>query len=110
MTTINIQREDHRVNLKATSLQELAVKPLASSATEPPYTRSFSGPQLRAILDEPLLLDLPACSVAVERAVKEVTSASAVCADSLERDGIIFQKMRSRKQFPLNNRNKVYRD
>ena len=96
------------VNLKATSLLDLAVKPLASSATEPPYTRSFSGPQLLSILEEPLVLDLPASSVAVERSVKEVTSASAVCADSVERDGLIFLKMNSRKQFPLVKRNNVY--
>ena len=102
------QREDHMVNLKVTSLLDLAVKPLNSSATEPPYTRSFSGPQLLSILEKPLVLDLPACSVAVEQGVNEVTNASAVCSDSLERDGLIFQKMRSRKQFPYNKRNNVY--
>ena len=48
-----------------------------------------------------LQLNLPACSVAVERGVKDVTLAAAVCADSKERDGLIFQRIASRKKNSL---------
>ena len=82
--------------------------PLASAATEPPTTCSLSGPKLLQFLDHPLQLDLPACSVAVERGVKEVTLAADVCADSKERDGLVFQKIASREKYKYENRNKVY--
>ena len=94
--------------MKATSLETLTVKPLASATTEPPMTRSLSGPKLLEFLEQPLRCELPACSVAVERGVKEVTQAAAVCADGEERDGLVFQKIISREKYKLEYRNNVY--
>ena len=94
--------------MKATSLETLTVNPLASAATEPPITRSLSGPKLLEFLLQPLQCDLPACSIAVERGVKEVTQAAAVCADGEERDGLVFQKIISREKYKLDYRNNVY--
>ena len=53
-----------------------------------------SGSELLAF-ETPLELDLPYCSVAVERRVKEVTGASIVCVDSRERDGVVKQNIAS---------------
>ena len=88
-------------------MEELNVMPVESAGTEPVYTRTFSGPQLLSMEEEPLQLNLPATSVAVERTVKDVTKAAAICSDSKERDGLIFQFAESRKKVPYDKRNKV---
>ena len=88
-------------------MEELNVMPVESAVTEPVHTRTFSGPQLLSMEEEPLQLNLPATSVAVERAVKDVTKAAAICSDSKERDGLIFQFAESRKKVPYDKRNKV---
>ena len=49
-----------------------------------PCTRSLSGAQLLALEEEPLQLRVPACSVAVERGVKDVTEAAMLASDSKE--------------------------
>ena len=94
--------------MNATSLQNLNAVPVELACTEPPITRSLSGPRLLSLEEAPLELNLPACSVAVERGVKDVTEAAQVCSDSKERDGVIFQKFASRKKNPYKNRNKVF--
>ena len=93
--------------MSATSIESLNTKPLSSAVTEPPLTSHLYGPQLLKLLDTPLQVDLPVMSVAVERAVKEVTRAAIKCSDSRERDGIIFQTMVAREKNPLKNRNRV---
>ena len=80
---------------------------IQDAVTEPPITRALSGSQLLDLRERPLQIRLPGCSVAVECGVKDVTEAALVAADSLERDEIVFQKMESRKKYPLRNRNKV---
>ena len=102
------QREDHEVNLDALTLQTLNIIPLSEARTEPPVTRGLSGPQLLSLKESPLKLNLPGNTVSVERGVKDVTGAASVCADSKERDGVIFQKITSRKKHPLARRNRVY--
>ena len=77
-------------------MEELNVTPVESAVTE-----------LLSLEEEPLQLNLPATSVAVERAVKDVTKAAAICSDSKERDGLIFQFAASRKKVPYDKRNKV---
>ena len=94
--------------MNATKLEDLNLTPLAEAKTEPPFTRSLTGLQLMSLKEVPLVLDLPACSVAVERCVKEVTEASTLCVDSVERDGLIFQKMSARMKNPYKSKNRVY--
>ena len=94
--------------MDATCLADLNVTPLENAETEPPLTRSLSGPQLLALVKSPLKTSLPGNSVAVERGVRDVTLASAVCCDSKERDGLIFQKKASRERNPRAFRNRVY--
>ena len=103
-----LQREDHKVNMNATSLETLNLKPLTSAATEPPITRCLTGRELLAFLQTPLVLDLPATSVAVERGVKDVTKVGPLCVDSVERDGAVFKKVASRVMYPLERRNRAY--
>ena len=81
---------------------------MREAETEPPCTRSLSGAQLLALEEEPLQLRVPACSVAVERGVKDVTEAAMRASDSKERDGIVFNKLFSRKKVPYEKRNKVW--
>ena len=96
------------MDLTANCLENLNVTPLEDTMTEPPMTRSMSGSQLLAFEHCPLKTSLPGNSVAVERGVRDVTLASAVCSDSKERDGLIFQKKASREKNPLSSRNRVY--
>lgn len=83
-------------------------KGVREAETEPPCTRSLSGAQLLALEEAPLQLRVPACSVAVERGVKDVTEAAMLATDSKERDGIVFNKLSSRKKVPYDKRNKVW--
>ena len=94
--------------MAASNLKTLNVKGLEGSVTEPPCTRALSGTQLLALQEEPLELRVPACSVAVERAVKDVTEAALAATDPKERDGLVFQKLASRKKVKYQNRNKVW--
>ena len=104
----SFQRTDHEINMSATSLQTLNMMGVKGAMTEPPCTKTLSGPQLLALKEEPLQVRLPACSVAVERGVKDVTEAALVATDARERDGIVFQKLASRKRLPYSTRNKVW--
>ena len=94
--------------MEASCLADLNVTPLENAKTEPPLTRSLSGPQLLAFLKNPLKTSLPGNSVAVERGVRDVTLAAAACSDGKERDGLIFQKKASREKNPRALRNRVY--
>ena len=94
--------------MRATTLETLNSVSVKEAVTEPPFTRYLSGPKLMAFHQTPLKLSLPACSVAVERGVKDVTEAALVCTDSRERDGLVFQKSKSREKNPLTRRNKVW--
>ena len=78
------QRGDHQINMKATSLQNLNVKNIKEAFTEPPHTWCLSGSELVRLMQEPLVVDLPVSSMAVERGIKEVTEAAVVCSDSVE--------------------------
>ena len=89
-------------------LEDLNMTPLEKAETEPPLTSSLSGPQLLSLEQNPLKTSLPGNSVAVERGVRDVTLAAAVCCDSKERDGLIFQKKASREKNPRAFRNRVY--
>ena len=94
--------------MDASCLADLNVTPLENAETEPPLTRSLSGPQLLALVKSPLKTSLPGNSVAVERGVRDVTLAATVCCDMKERDGLIFQKKASREKKPISLRNRVY--
>ena len=94
--------------MKATQLKDLCLSPIMEAGTEPSLTRSLAGPMLMSLKEKPLELDLPAGSVAVERGVKEVTEASIVCTDKVERDGLIFQKISARQKNPYKNRNRMW--
>ena len=55
---------------------------------------------LVGLLEEPLNVDLPLSTVAVERAVKDTTVAARVCADPAEQDGFTFQTTAARAKHP----------
>ena len=95
------------MNMAAKSLEDLNVLPVALAMTEPVYTKALFGPKLLSLEKVPLQLNLPACSVAVERGVMDVTQAAAICSDSRERDGLIFQHVISRKKTSYAKRNRV---
>ena len=66
--------------------------------TEPPLTKALSEEELLAVVEEPLLVDLPNNTMAVERGVKETTAAALRCAEPVLRDGITFQIADARKR------------
>ena len=103
----SFQKEDPMLHPSATSIQTLNMKPLSEATTEPPLTMNLSGPQLLSFLTSPLKTDLPVMSVAVERAVKEVTRVAERASSAVERDGIVFQTISSRQKNPYEDRNRV---
>ena len=103
----SFHKEDHMLNPSATSIQTLNMKPLSEATTEQHLTMNLSGPQLLSFLTSPLKTDLPLMSVAVERAVKEVTRVAERASSAVERDGIGFQTISARQQNPFKDRNRV---
>ena len=95
------------LNPSATSIQALNLKALSEATMEPPLTLNLNGPQLLSFLTSPLKTDLAVMSVAVERAVKEVTRVAEKASSAVERDGIVFQTISSRQKNPYENRNRV---
>ena len=89
--------KDYMVNIRASGLDSLNVIPLQYAGTEPPFVMAMSDEQIKSIMDQPLKCSLPLNSVAVERAVKEVTRVSALATDDIERDGSIQQTLNARK-------------
>ena len=83
------------------------MRPLSEATMEPPLTLRLGGPQLLSLLETPLKTDLPNMTVAVERAVKEVTRVADRASSAMERDGIVFQTVAAREKFPRENRNRV---
>jgi hypothetical protein len=102
-----LQKEDHILNEKATTIANLNRRPLSEAVTEPPFTLHLSGLQLLALVEDPLQVNLPVMSVAVERAVKEVTRAAMKCTSSKQRDGIVFQTLAARLKNPYEDRNRL---
>ena len=90
------KRDDHRVNIRATELGTLNLIPIHLAETEPPFTMAMSDDEILSLIDKPLECSLPLNSVAVERAVKEVTRAAARATNNIERDGLIQMTIKSR--------------
>ena len=88
---------DYKINTRASGLESLNVIPLELAKTEPPFTIAMSDEEIKSIIDQPLACSLPLNSVAVERAVKEVTRAAARATNNLERYGLIQQTLNARK-------------
>ena len=86
--------------MSITTLETLNYVSVKDAVTEPPFTRNVFGPKLMAFNQRHLELSLPACSVAVERGVKDVTEAALVCTDRRERDSLVFQKAMSCEKNP----------
>ena len=82
----------------------LNVKSLTEATMEPPLTRHLSGPQLVSLLETSLQTNLPVMTVAVERAVKDVTKVAGKASSAIERDGIVLQTIASRNKFPIKKR------
>ena len=64
---------------------------------EPPLTMGIADEELQEFITTPLLTRLPCHNQAVERHVKLVTEASASVSSFERRDGLIRQKIKSRK-------------
>ena len=68
--------------------------------SEPPYTMDMTVEQVETFIQEPLDLNHPCHNQAVERHVKLVTEASAAVSNFSRRDGMIRQKIKSRRLMP----------
>ena len=69
--------------------------------TEPALTVGMTKEELMAVVLEPLVIDLPCHTVAVERGGKETTSASLKSADPIQQDGANFLISAARKKNPI---------
>ena len=67
------------------------------SVEEPPAIRSMNEDQIKSVINVPLVLKHPCHNQNVERHVKLVTEASSSVCSFERRDGMIRQKIRSRK-------------
>ena len=93
-----------KLNWNATSIRNIQDW---SSATEPLITASIPSTDLSKFLSTPLQLPkIPCHTQSCERAVKEVTIASAHVFGHERRDGYIRAKLESRKLFPKNETKK----
>ena len=72
--------------------------------TEPPATKQYRNDEIEIIRNVPLVLKHPCHNQAVERHVKLVTEASSAVAGFERRDGLIRQKIKSRKLMKCSNR------
>jgi hypothetical protein len=89
--------------MSATSLQSLNTMWLKEAVTEPPCTRTLSGPQLLALREEPLEVRVPACSVAVERGViaSQAVSCYCFCFNVCPCNLLLMFKSKSKEYYPL---------
>ena len=85
-----------KINFMAKSYHKMVNMNLPD-ITEPPATRLLSNEAINSLRLTPLRLDHPCHNQAVERHVKLVTEASAAAATFERRDGIIRQRIHSRK-------------
>lgn len=85
--------------MEATCLFSLADISLAD--TEPPLTLGMTESELRVMVEEPLQVDLPCHTVAVERGVKETMAGVLRTADPVLQDGATFMISKSRKKNPI---------
>ena len=89
------------VNFSAQSYPELFDWE-TSYITEPPLTLKLSDEAIEGLVDVPLVVDaFPVHTVAVERAVKEVTQAAARVVGEAARHSYICSRLRHRKQLPV---------
>ena len=93
-----------KLNWNATSIRNIQDW---TDATEPLLTTSIPSEELTKFLSNPLQLPkIPCHTQSCERAVKEVTIASAQVFGPDRRDGYIRAKLKSRKLFPKNESKK----
>ena len=88
---------DHRLNVKATGLQNLNMIPLKEARYEPPVTKHLSDQEVLGFLHNPFdASGIPLSSVAVERAVKDTTRAAMMARSTVHRNGVIRMTIRAR--------------
>ena len=73
---------------------------LERANTEPPMTQHLTNQELQTLLPQPLELDLPLSTVAVECAVKATTASARFCAVPTEQDGVSRQATAAGKTSP----------
>ena len=86
------------INFILTTLYELTG--LERADAEPPVTQHLTDQELQTLLPQPLELNLPPSTIAVERAFKVTTAAARVCADPTEQEGVSLQAIAARKKNP----------
>ena len=85
-----------KLNVKAKAFHKMVNLDL-QGLEEPPLTRHLSDGEVEDIRINPLKLDHPCHNQGVERHIKLVTEASSSVATFDRRDGMIRQRIRSRK-------------
>ena len=88
---------EYMVNLKATNLADLNQIPFKFATSEPPALRHLTDEEIIAFLDKPMQSNFPIETVAVERAVKDVSRASKMANNTKERNGVVFLTKKARQ-------------
>ena len=73
------------------------IDPIGSAKSEPPALKHFSNIEIASFLDSPLQNSFPLDTVAVERAVKDVSKASRQATNTQERNGVAHLTIHCRR-------------
>ena len=83
-----------KLNFDATSISQLT--DLEKAVTEPPLVIDLTDQEVLALVDTPLVVDLPIHTSAIERMVQVTTQAATVSSDSKIQDGFSHQRITAR--------------
>ena len=95
------------INIKAKAYYKL-IDLDDQDVTEPPAVSHLSNEHLQSIYGKKLELKIPCHNQAVERHIKVVTEASMLVSGFERRDGLIRQKLKSRKLMKCYNTKKQF--
>ena len=91
--------KNQELNLEATKLSELV--DLSKAASSPPLLFKMTDEELDQLKDEPLVVDLPCSTTAVERAVKEGTAVATMVSGTWEQDMVSWNRISARERNAL---------
>ena len=95
-----------KLNLEATKLEDLVDLNQASSS--PPLLFNLTDDQLDLLKDEPLSVDLPCSTTAVERGVKENTAVATMVSGAWQQDMVSWNRVSARERNPLRFKKKEW--
>ena len=98
--------QNPKLNLEATKLSELV--DLSQASSSPPLLFNLNDDQLELLKDEPLSVDLPCSTTAVERGVKENTAVATMVSGAWQQDMVSWNRVSARERNALRFKKKEW--